>query len=244
MDDHLLRLGLAPHVGDADLAQAYADTPAPEKGVVKNAVALAHAQWRGWAIPTERGLRLGSVTMHEVAQPMGYALFLYHPQRFPLPALAAALTLAVVARVAHLAVVAPGPWDRALLFACDFLSVPLLYRAEDLDLSRLHGALAEHAGPGQVVDLGLGGVATPLAFAPEDYAVVDTLPPSPQTTAYARILGPLRHTDPRCRPQWYLAYGDDAEVPARYRLAARLLGGWPWDRLSPEDFLLRTTSFA
>lgn len=244
MDDYLTRLGLAPHVTDADLAQAYDATPAPEKGIVKNAVALAHAQWRGWAMTSQRTLQLGSAEVTDTARPAGFALFLYHPARFPLPALAAALTLAVVARVPHLAVVAPAPWDRALLFACDFLSVPLLYHAQDVDLAALHEALVAQAGPGRVVDLGLGGLATPLAFRPEDHTVVDTLRDSPLTAAYARILGPLRHTDPAGRSGWYLACGEGLETAARFHLAPRLVGGWPWDRLSAEDFLVRTTSFA
>lgn len=121
MDAHLKRLGLAPHVTDADLAQAYEDTPAPEKGVIKNAVAMAYALSRGWVMTTERAVHLGSAVLTESAQPAAFALFLYHPGRFPLPALASAITLALVARVPHVAVVAPAPWDRAFLFACDFL---------------------------------------------------------------------------------------------------------------------------
>lgn len=241
MDAQLERLGLAPHVTDADLAQAYEDTPAPEKGVIKNAVAMAHALTRGWAMASERTVHLGSAVLKESARPAAFAVFLYHPECFPLPALASAITLALVARVPHVAVVAPVPWDRAFLFACDFLSVPWVY-STDVDVSALVAALAV-AGDGVVVDLGAGGFPTPLAFAPEDYAVVDTLGPSPQTDAYARILGGLRRTDPGQRPGWYVAYSEE-EVRARFVLPPRLLGGWPWDRLGPEDFLVRTSIFS
>lgn len=242
MDAHLERLGLAPHVSDADLARAYEEIPAPEKGVIKNAVAMAHTLNRGWAVTTECAVTLGSAVLKERARPAAFALFLYHPERFPLPALASAITLALVARVPHVAVVAQAPWDRAFLFVCDFLSVSWIYSA-DVDVCALAAAL-EAAGQGVVVDLGLGGLPTPLTFRPEAYPVVDTLAPSPQSEAYARIFGKLRHTDPSLRPRWYVAYSEDSAIAARFVLSPRLLGGWPWDRLGPEDFLVRTTTFS
>jgi len=244
MEDYLKRLGLAPSVSDADLAQAYEAVPAPEKGLIKNAAALAYLVWRPWTMVPHRVVDWGSVSLEETARPAHWALFLYHPQRFPILALTSAVVAALMARVPHVIVVAQPPVDRALLFALDFLSVPLLYHADRVHVAELIAALGA-VGEGPIIDLGLGGVPATLRFCPEDYMVVDTLPPSPQAEAYGRVMGSLRHTDPGARAQWYLAYGaDPAVVAARYHLTGRLVGGWPWDRLSPEDFLLRTMRFA